>query len=106
MPKEWRKEAKRVYTNLPRGDYIFKVWGKDYNGNVTGPVEVSFTIRAAPWLTWWAFLFYGLVVSGSFLGVMKWRLQKLRQRARELEAKVVERTAELAKAKWIYKSIS
>lgn len=97
-PTGWSKEFKRVYTNLPKGEYTFKVWGKDYLGNITGPVEVRFTIKPAPWLTWWAFLAYGLVASGSFLGAMKWRLRKFEQRNRELEEKVRERTAKLAEA--------
>ncbi|MCS6885896.1 MAG: SpoIIE family protein phosphatase [Acidobacteriota bacterium] len=94
----WMKEGKRTYTNLSAGKYTFKVWARDYLGNEVGPVEVSFRIRAAPWLSWWAYLGYGLLSVGTFWLLMKWRLRFVEARNRELEAKVQERTAKLEEA--------
>ncbi|MCS6884230.1 MAG: ATP-binding protein [Acidobacteriota bacterium] len=92
---DWTSVRHSTYTNLPAGDYIFKVWGKDYIGNVTGPVQVIFSIKPAPWRTWWAYTAYVLGAIG-FISVFFWmRITALRQQNALLEAKVVERTSEL-----------
>jgi signal transduction histidine kinase/CheY-like chemotaxis protein/ligand-binding sensor domain-containing protein/HPt (histidine-containing phosphotransfer) domain-containing protein len=96
QPSEWTADNKRTFTTLPPGDYIFKVWGRDYAGNISGPVEVAFTIKPAPWMTWWAFLFYAGTLSGFVYAGVRYRLQSLRRRNELLELKIEERTAELA----------
>src|SRR5262249_9167808 len=48
-PSNWSTNYKKEYPSLPENNYIFKVWGKDYAGNITGPVETAFRIRPAPW---------------------------------------------------------
>jgi serine/threonine protein kinase/ligand-binding sensor domain-containing protein len=92
---DWSERFDRTYTNLPEGDYIFKVWGRDYAGNISGPVEMAFNIRPAPWRTWWAYSFYmGALTGVGYFGYRR-RLQALERRNRELEAKVQDRTVEL-----------
>lgn len=93
---DWTEDARRNYTNLPVGDYTFQVWGKDHAGNVSGPVQVVFRIQPAPWHTWWAYLAYALIATGSVYGGVRIRLRTLRQRTELLETKVQERTEELA----------
>ncbi len=53
-PSPWTPEGRAVYNRLPRGEYAFRVWGRDSEGTVSGPVEVRFRIRPAPWLSAWA----------------------------------------------------
>ncbi|HNG94916.1 MAG TPA: hypothetical protein PLB32_19085, partial [Acidobacteriota bacterium] len=77
-PTPWTTEAKTVYTTLPQGHYRFKVWGRDYAGNISGPVEIGFTIRPAPWVTWWAFVIYGVVVVGGGYSGYQWRVFRFR----------------------------
>jgi serine/threonine protein kinase/ligand-binding sensor domain-containing protein len=96
QPSEWTDKPERIYTNLPDGNYIFKVWGRDYRDNIRGPVEMTFKIRPAPWRTWWAYLFYTTTLVGIGYGGYRYRLRVFEQRNRELELKVDERTAELA----------
>ena len=95
-PSDWSAEWKRTYTNLPAGAYTFRVWGRDYAGNVTGPASVSFEVRRAPWRTWWAYVGYAGAALGAAYGGVQWRLHTLRARTDLLEAKVREQTAELA----------
>src|ERR1051326_7152746 len=95
-PSEWMEDYKKEYTTLPAGNYKFQVWAKDYTGAVTGPVRINFTIRPAPWFSWWAFLLYFGMGSGIIYTGGRLRMEALERRNRELEAKVKERTEELA----------
>lgn len=63
-PTEWSRENKRDFSYLPAGRYTFRVWAKDHAGNLSGPLEIPFRIRPAPWLTWWAFVLYFLATAG------------------------------------------
>jgi signal transduction histidine kinase/CheY-like chemotaxis protein len=95
-PSEWTDEYRRVYTNLPAGRYTFRVWGRDYAGNVSGPVEVPFRVANAPWRTWWAYLGYTAIAAGATYGGVRWRINALNRRNEELELRIREQTAELA----------
>ena len=95
-PSEWTLDAKKEYTSLPRGTYTFKVWGRDAAGNVSGPLLIPFTILPARWATWWAYSLYGLIAVGLvYLGVRS-RVRTLNRRNLTLEARIRERTRELA----------
>ncbi len=94
-PSAWTSDAKKDYSALPAGDYVFKVWGRDYAGNLADPATIAFTIKPAWWRTWWAYLIYsGMFVGLAFVGV-RYRTQSLRRRNALLQAKVDERTREL-----------
>jgi diguanylate cyclase (GGDEF)-like protein len=97
-PTPWSREARAVYNRLPRGDYIFRVWGRDGEGTVSGPLELSFQVRPAPWLTSWAIAFYALALVGLGGGYSHLRVKALARRAALLEHQVAERTRELAEA--------
>ncbi len=92
---DWSAENKRSFTTLPAGSYTFSVWAKDYAGNESGPLEERFSVRPPPWATWWAFVLYLLIATAVTVGVVRWRLQALQLRAKELEQKVAERTEQL-----------
>jgi signal transduction histidine kinase/DNA-binding response OmpR family regulator/ligand-binding sensor domain-containing protein/HPt (histidine-containing phosphotransfer) domain-containing protein len=95
-PSAWTVDTKKDFTALPPGDYTFKVWGKDDAGNVTQPAIVSFTIKPALWRTWWAYTLYaGLLLGLTIIGV-RYRTKSLVRRNALLQAKVDERTHELA----------
>jgi len=57
-----------TYTNLPAGDYLFRVKGSNKDGvwNEQGAV-IKVTILPAPWWSWWAYLIYSLLILGLFL---------------------------------------
>ncbi len=96
-PTPWSDDSKREYTTLPAGSYVFRVWGRDYAGNVSGPVSLPFEVRRAPWRTWWAFLAYGAAAVAAAVGLGRWRLSALKRQNQELEARVDERTVALAR---------
>jgi signal transduction histidine kinase/DNA-binding response OmpR family regulator len=95
-PTAWTADYRRTYTNLPAREYVFRVWGRDYAGNVSGPVEVAFRIKVAPWKTWWAYLLYAGTAAGAAYAGVRYRIDSLERRGRELEELVARRTAELS----------
>ncbi len=95
-PTAWTVEAKKEYTNLGPGRYVFELWGRDGAGNVTGPVSIPFRIRPAPWRTVWAFGAYFLGILGLGYASAVLRGRTLLRRREELERRIAERTRELA----------
>ena len=51
-----------TYTNLPPGEYQFKVRAKRKGGDWMASRPLPITMKAAPWLSHWAFLGYALVL--------------------------------------------
>ncbi|HJW09253.1 MAG TPA: ATP-binding protein, partial [Holophagaceae bacterium] len=94
-PTDWQPGSRREFPHLPSGRYVFKVWGRDFAGNVSGPQTFAFTVPPSPWASWWAVLLYTLAALGLLDLAARWRHRVLAQRTRELEAKVAERTEEV-----------
>jgi diguanylate cyclase (GGDEF)-like protein len=99
QPSDWIASSTKEYTNLGAGDYKFLLWGKDAQGNVSGPAELAFKVKPAPWLTLWAFAGYALLIVLAAWGVMQLRLRALAARTRELETEVAARTKDLVAAR-------
>jgi signal transduction histidine kinase/CheY-like chemotaxis protein/ligand-binding sensor domain-containing protein/HPt (histidine-containing phosphotransfer) domain-containing protein len=96
LPSVWTADHKRDFSSLPPGTYEFKVWGKDFAGNVTEPATYVFTINPAFWQTWWAYLFYAFAAFSLIVSAMRYRTASLQRRNQSLQIKVGERTRELA----------
>lgn len=95
QPSSWVKEHTKSYNNLPAGEYIFKVQAKDYYGNISTPLEITFQIRPPIWKTWGAiFIYIGLLIGAIYLGV-KLRVKTLQSQNEFLEVAVKERTLKL-----------
>ena len=87
---------KATYTNLPPGDYVFRVKGSNNDG-VWNDTGTSIRIIIAPpfWKTWWAYALYLFIAVGSVIGIVKGRVRHLEKRTQRLEAAVQERTAQV-----------
>jgi serine/threonine protein kinase/ligand-binding sensor domain-containing protein len=101
--KSWTQMAPPVlvraaaYTNLPPGDYTFEVRATNDDGVwCKEPAVVRFRIAAPWWRTPWAFAIAAASLVGLGYAATMLRLRGLRHRAVVLEAKVQERTRELA----------
>lgn len=99
---EWTDAADRreaMYTKLPPGRYLFQVQGAD-GINTWGPKEAALTIFIVPhfWETRWFRALCALFLVLLCVALVQMRVRYLIQRARHLEAKVKERTAELQQA--------
>ncbi len=69
------------YTNLPKGNYTFRVKACNNDG-IWNEVGASVQFRIAPfwWETWWAYLLYMLALAGVFLGVRRYEMNRVHLR--------------------------
>jgi len=82
-PSDWNSEHRKEYTNLSYGIYQFQVWAKDGQGNISGPVNIVFSINPPPWFAWWAILFYLSGIGGTIYVTIAWRIHVLTKRQQE-----------------------
>lgn len=105
-PSPWSADFRREVGPLMSGKYLFRVWGRDYAGNVTGPQEFAFTVLAPLWRRWWAILIYVLLAAGIMAGMMVARSRTHRRREQALSALVAARTRELEDANALLSELS
>lgn len=96
---EARDIRKATYTNLPAGNYLFKVKASNNDGiwNEQG-ADVSLTVLPAPWYSWWAYVIYTAIILALIYWMYRSYLRKLERDANyrhELELEVESRTVEL-----------
>ena len=102
MDKDWcdnTTSSVADYRNLPPGQYTFKVKAMGIANKWSDPKEVSFTILSPWYKQWWvqglAFCFALVIIWLLF----NWRTASLRNKQKELEQIVFERTAEVVAEK-------
>ncbi|WP_309895940.1 two-component regulator propeller domain-containing protein [Archangium sp.] len=100
VDKDWVQAGQRrvaYYTHLPPGPYRFRVEASDLeSGNATRSAEATLYLRPRFHQTLLFRVSGGLSLVLLLVGGVWLRLRQLRQRERELQARVEERTAELA----------
>ena len=77
------KNRRATYTNIPSGDYTFRVKASNGDGywNEQGK-SLNVTVLSAPWLSWWAFTIYFLVCIGVLVTyVFRVNHQRLKDQA-------------------------
>jgi len=101
--EEWIRADKRrqaIYTNIPPGNYRFRVQSTDTGGNVgASEASLEFTLQRFFYQTTW---FYALVCLAVGFGLVCWFYHRERMRVtreRQLESEVQTRTQELQEAK-------
>ena len=79
-----------VYTIQKPGTYLFEVKGANNDGvwNKT-PTSLEIIVEPAPWRSWWAFLFYFLLIGAGFYGLI-WIKKSKDNLKRELELEHLE----------------
>ena len=90
------RQTRATYSNLPPGDYVFKVKAANNDGVWNAqPTTLRVHISSPFWQTWW---FYGLMLGLCALGitgVIKYRTAQLERQRIYLEREVESRTREL-----------
>lgn len=93
------RDAKKEYTNLPEGNYVFRVRAKNAYGYISEEGTFPFQILP-PWFrTWWAFLSYALILLGILYWSVRWRIARYKAQKRTLQEIIAHRTAELTDKK-------
>ncbi|WP_438479081.1 histidine kinase [Oleiharenicola lentus] len=92
---DWSEHTQRDYSNLPSGNFSFRVQARDASGN-SGPVsQLRFTLPTLWWRTSWAVVAYFVFGLLSIASLIHLRTRALQARAARLTATVAEHTAEL-----------
>jgi len=92
-------KTEAVYGNLPAGKYTFKVKALNKDGVWSEALTYSFSIRPPWWQTWWFRILSAILFMLAIMGFFRYRTAALRQRQKELEDTVTERTAEVVQQK-------
>jgi signal transduction histidine kinase/ligand-binding sensor domain-containing protein len=91
----WVQETSKDYTNLPEGDYAFRVEARNLYGATGLASSYTFSVLP-PWFrTWWGYGLDGVLIGVLVWLVVRWRLRVLAEQNRRLQQTVDERTAEL-----------
>ncbi|HYD54020.1 MAG TPA: two-component regulator propeller domain-containing protein [Gemmatimonadaceae bacterium] len=87
-----------TYTNLPPGDYVFRVRAANADGvwNEAG-TSLRITIRPPVWRTWW-FLTLALLAMGGAAAVVSRNARRRRRRLEAMNARLEEANARLGQA--------
>src|SRR5699024_5049446 len=88
-----------TYTNLDPGTYTFRVKASN-NDNIWNEEGASVKITIAPpyWQTWWFRILTGIMLGGSLIATVSYRVRRIETKKRALEVEVEKRTHDLQKA--------
>jgi serine phosphatase RsbU (regulator of sigma subunit) len=86
----WKNETKSVYTNLPEGEYYFRVKARSVFGRESQEAVYAFTVLAPWYRTLWAYIGYVLFFIGFVLGAVVVSTRGLRNIINERTAEVVK----------------
>ncbi|RDC63993.1 hybrid sensor histidine kinase/response regulator [Adhaeribacter pallidiroseus] len=85
-----------TYTNLPPGNYLFKVKTIDVNGKwSTSTGRVRLRVTPPFWQTWWFRVCVSVSITLAIIYVYRRRAQTIRAQQEKLEKQVQERTSEV-----------
>lgn len=85
------------YTNLPGGNYTLRIRGADSNGNWNEEgVSIHIFVQPPWWKTNWFYTLCVVTIIGGVIAFTRYRTAAIKKENRVLEAKVAERTQELA----------
>ena len=93
---KWAPETIKEYTNLAQGDYIFHVRAKNIYGVMSDESVFKFSVLAPWYFTWWAYVFYFLVIGGILYSIRKFELNR---REKNNQIKLNQLRAEAAESK-------
>lgn len=98
----WQENKSRrsvKYTNLPPGEYTFRVMAEDENGVWSEEKSISIIIESPFWEKAWFIILAIIATVGLFVLVMHLRNRKLKQDKLHLEKQIAAATEELRREK-------
>jgi len=98
---QWSEVGSRntaSYTNLPAGEYYFKIKYRNSAGQWSSVTTALKIIIIPPfWSTWWFRLLVVVFLASGIYGLFRYRVRAIKRRQAVLERQVKERTELLAK---------
>ena len=91
----WSTVSFKEYTNLPEGNYEFKVKSKNIFEIESDIASYQFVILAPWYKKWWAYLLFALLAALLITLVVKLNTYRLQKEKEHLENVVKKRTAEI-----------
>ena len=95
QPAAWSEQHYRDFNALPPGDYTLRIEGRDYAGNLSGPIDVALSIVPAWWQHDSARISLALAGALALYALVLWRTRSIDMQRRALARQIDERTAEL-----------
>lgn len=96
----WSKETYKDYTGISHGSYRFQVRSKNIHQQIGETAVFEFEILPPFYLTWWAYVLYGLLLIGLLLLVRRREVYRMRKKhAAELRQLELEKFKELDQLK-------
>lgn len=73
----WSNEAQKDYTNIPEGEYSFKVQSRNIFGVLSESSSFEFSVLPPWYRTGWAYILYILTIGGIFYTIYKIRINQI-----------------------------
>ena len=82
---DWSNRTEKEYTNLPPGNYVFEVKVRSNLVNESPVATYSFKVLPPWYRTYWAYLFYVLLLGSAVFIVDKWQRKKYELKLKKYE---------------------
>lgn len=77
---DWSPKTEKDYTNLPAGNYSFRVKARRSPSHESSILDYPFSISPPIYQTFWAYFIYGMVFFGFLYGILKLQARRYRKR--------------------------
>ncbi len=92
----WTTETKKDYTNLPEGNYTFRVRAKNIYDHPGSEAHFSFEILRPWYRSWWVYSIYGLLIFTFFWAIRRYEMGRQRfKHDAEIRAQEAEKLQEV-----------
>jgi len=95
----WTQKNRKEYTNLPEGDYTFKVQAQNIYEHSSEIASFHFVVKPPFHRTPLVMFLYLVVTLGVVFGIVKYYTRRLEKDKQSLELLIMERTAEIVEQK-------
>ena len=92
---DWTEESRKDYTQVPEGEYTFKIRAKNVYQQISNEDTLELNIFPPWYRSWWSYVLYAILIILSIFALISWRSRQLKAKNEMLETVVANRTAEV-----------